>query len=226
MALFQPAPKSAEDIERAKPLAIPPDEVLDYDEDTWYEKVYRGDDVPQLTIRAVLMGSALGFLLAFTNLYIGLKTGWGLGVAMVTSFADGTKVSYEQAIVANGTGMRAPKRGLYAWEHSGHVDELTTRYDLDDLERQGGIVDYVIGAQPAPGVYVIATHDDELELHYMKLYKRGDGPLYAFYTPQHLCHFEAPLSECRLAERQGPFENPARFDVGPHATVSGTDTAQ
>lgn len=123
---------------------------------------------------------------------------WGLGVAMVTSFADGTKVSYEQAIVANGTGMRAPKRGLYAWEHHGHVDELTDRYQLDELERLGGIVDYVIGAQPAPGVYVIATHDDPLERHYMKLYKRGDGPLYSFYTPQHLCHFEVPTSVARV----------------------------
>jgi predicted homoserine dehydrogenase-like protein len=124
---------------------------------------------------------------------------WGLGVAMVTSFADGTKVSYEQAIVANGTGMRAPRRGLYAWEHTGHVDELTTRYELDDLEQHGGIVDYVIGAQPAPGVYVIATHDDPLERHYMKLYKRGEGPLYSFYTPQHLCHFEVPTSIARVA---------------------------
>jgi predicted homoserine dehydrogenase-like protein len=124
---------------------------------------------------------------------------WGLGVAMVTSFADGTKVSYEQAIVANGMGMRAPRRGLYQWEHHGHVDELTTRYDHEELERLGGIVDYVVGAQPAPGVYVIATHDDELERHYMKLYKRGDGPLYSFYTPQHLCHFEVPTSVARVA---------------------------
>jgi uncharacterized oligopeptide transporter (OPT) family protein len=36
------------------------------------------------------MGSLLGFLLAFTNLYVGLKTGWGLGVAItacIVSFA-------------------------------------------------------------------------------------------------------------------------------------------
>ncbi len=123
---------------------------------------------------------------------------WGLGVLMVTSFADGTKVSYEQAIVANATGMRAPRRGLNQWQHSGHVDELTQRYDLDELERMGGIVDYVVGAQPAPGVYVIATHDDPLERHYLKLYKKGDGPLYSFYTPQHLCHFEVPTSVARV----------------------------
>jgi hypothetical protein len=33
-------------------------------------------------VRAVVLGSLLGFLLAFTNLYVGLKTGWGLGVAI------------------------------------------------------------------------------------------------------------------------------------------------
>ncbi len=79
--LFQPAPKSVEEAEKYGPLDIPPDQVLEMDEKEWYQKVYRGD-VPQLTVRAVLVGSFLGFFLAFTNLYIGLKTGWGLGVAI------------------------------------------------------------------------------------------------------------------------------------------------
>src|SRR6267142_4121071 len=50
----------------------------------WYEEVYRGrgDSMLQLTWRAVLMGSALGGLLSLTNLYIGLKAGWGFGVAI------------------------------------------------------------------------------------------------------------------------------------------------
>ena len=50
----------------------------------WYEQVYRGrgDRMPQLTWRAVLMGSALGGVLSLTNLYIGLKAGWGFGVAI------------------------------------------------------------------------------------------------------------------------------------------------
>lgn len=50
----------------------------------WFEKVYtgRGDSMAQLTVRAVLMGSALGAVLSLTNLYIGLKAGWGFGVAI------------------------------------------------------------------------------------------------------------------------------------------------
>src|SRR5881394_2384583 len=50
----------------------------------WYEQVYRGrgDSMRQLTWRAVIMGSLLGGLLSLTNLYIGLKAGWGFGVAI------------------------------------------------------------------------------------------------------------------------------------------------
>ena len=50
----------------------------------WFEKVYRGrgDSMAQLTWRAVLMGSVLGSVLSLTNLYIGLKAGWGFGVAI------------------------------------------------------------------------------------------------------------------------------------------------
>src|SRR5688572_27627767 len=81
MALFQPAP-GPEDVDKNKPLEIPPEEVLTFDEKEWYARAYRGDDVPQLTIRAIAMGTGLGFLLAFTNVYIGLKTGWHLGVAI------------------------------------------------------------------------------------------------------------------------------------------------
>lgn len=50
----------------------------------WYEQVYkgRGDSMAQLTLRAVVVGSILGGVLSLTNLYIGLKAGWGFGVAI------------------------------------------------------------------------------------------------------------------------------------------------
>lgn len=127
----------------------------------------------------------------------GFAEKWGQNVHMVTSFADGTKISFEQAIVANGTGMRVPQRGMYGRDHAGHVDELVRHYDVDALRAMGGIVDYVVGAKPGPGVYVLATHDDPRQRHYLNLYKLGEGPLYSFYTPWHLCHFEVPLSVAR-----------------------------
>lgn len=82
MGLFQRAPQTAEEIEASRPLDIPPEVVAEMDEQEWYERAYRGADTPQLTLRAVLMGATLGFFLAFTNLYVGLKTGWALGVAL------------------------------------------------------------------------------------------------------------------------------------------------
>jgi predicted homoserine dehydrogenase-like protein len=116
---------------------------------------------------------------------------------MVTSFADGTKISFEQAIVANATGMRVARRGMLGYTFDGHVDELTKRYDVAELRRMNGIVDYVVGTKPGPGVFVLATHDDPRQRHYLNLYKLGEGPLYSFYVPYHLCHFEAPLSVAR-----------------------------
>jgi predicted homoserine dehydrogenase-like protein len=133
---------------------------------------------------------------------------WGQKPEMVTSFADGTKISFEQAIVANATGMRAPKRGLFGFDHPGHIDELTRRYDFDQLQEWGGIVDYVVGAKPGPAVFVLATHGDAMHRHYLELYKLGQGPLYSFYTPYHLCHFELPFSVARVVLFQDPVLTP------------------
>jgi OPT family oligopeptide transporter len=72
---IDPAGKSADQIERE-----------------WFENYYRGD-IPQLTVRAVLVGAALGVVMSLSNLYVGLKTGWGLGVAItacILSFSIGS----------------------------------------------------------------------------------------------------------------------------------------
>ncbi|MBF2066714.1 MAG: Gfo/Idh/MocA family oxidoreductase [Calothrix sp. C42_A2020_038] len=123
---------------------------------------------------------------------------WGQKPSMVTSFADGTKISFEQAIVANATGMKVAKRGMLGYDFNGHVDEMTKMYDVEQLKELGGIVDYVVGAKPGPGVFVFGSHDDPKQQHYLNLYKLGEGPLYSFYTPYHLCHFEVPLSVARV----------------------------
>ncbi len=49
----------------------------------WLEKVYRGD-MPQLTVRAAITGFLLGGILSATNLYVGAKTGWTLGVGLTS----------------------------------------------------------------------------------------------------------------------------------------------
>jgi OPT family oligopeptide transporter len=56
-----------------------PEEIERY----WYENVYQGDHVKQLTLRAVLFGMLLGGFMSLSNLYVGLKIGWSLGVSIV-----------------------------------------------------------------------------------------------------------------------------------------------
>ena len=50
----------------------------------WLENVYAGDDAVQLTPRAVVTGMLIGGLMSVSNLYVGLKTGWGLGVTITS----------------------------------------------------------------------------------------------------------------------------------------------
>ena len=51
----------------------------------WFENVYQGDHVKQLTARAVIMGMLLGMIMACSNVYIGLKAGWSMGVTITSA---------------------------------------------------------------------------------------------------------------------------------------------
>ena len=132
---------------------------------------------------------------------------WDQNPAMAASFADGTKISFEQAIVANGTGFRVAQRGMLGPDFSGG-DPYAPLVPLEDTvsafaevlsEAKHGLVDYVVGARPGGGVFVLGTHDDPRQQHFLKYYKMGDGPYYCFYTPYHLCHLEVPTSIARAA---------------------------
>jgi predicted homoserine dehydrogenase-like protein len=155
--------------------------------------------VKSIGLRPLLCGNVKGLQDPYRNptTQEGFARKWGQAPHMVTSFADGTKISFEQAIVANGTGMTIAKRGMLGFDYDGHVDDAVSLFDVDQLQELGGIVDYVVGAKPGPGVFVYGTHDDPRQRHYLDLYKLGSGPLYSFYTPYHLCHFEVPLSVAR-----------------------------
>lgn len=132
------------------------------------------------------------------------------GTRMITNFTDGTKLSFEQASVANATGMGVAKRGMSAYRSKKHIDELTGLHNIDDLKALGGIVDFVVGAKPGPGVYVYGATDDPMVKDYLKYLKMGPGPLYSFYTPYHLCFFDIPNSIARAFH----FNDPVMYPVG------------
>ncbi len=74
----------------------------------WLKNVYKGD-MPQLNLRSALTGMILGGVLSLTNLYIGIKTGWTLGVgisSVILSFAffkllAKLKIGHEMTILEN-----------------------------------------------------------------------------------------------------------------------------
>ena len=123
---------------------------------------------------------------------------WKQNAAMVTSFADGSKISFEQSIVANATGFKVRSRGMSrGFNYEGSIMDVQNLYDIEELRVLGGIVDYTVGP-PLIKAFCLAEHPDPKQQHYLNLYKMGEGPLYPFWTPYHLVHFETPNSIARV----------------------------
>jgi predicted homoserine dehydrogenase-like protein len=112
----------------------------------------------------------------------------------MTSFADGTKLSVELTVLANAIGFRVGKRGMYG-PALDHVNDSSQFYRDKLLE--GGMVDYLVGAAPSNGAYVLGFTEDPVKAAYLKYLKMGDGPLYVYYTPFHLPQLEIPLTVAR-----------------------------
>ena len=116
--------------------------------------------------------------------------------AMVASFADGSKLSLESTIMANATGFKVGRRGMFG-PPCAHVKDVLSHFSLDQLSQDGGWVDFVLGAEPGTGAFVVGYNDHPVKREYMRYFKMGDGPMYVFYTPYHLAHLQLPLSVAR-----------------------------
>jgi predicted homoserine dehydrogenase-like protein len=106
----------------------------------------------------------------------------------VTSFADSTKLSMEATVLANATGFRAGRRGMYG-PACKEVREMAGLLPADQMLATG-LVDYALGAAPYTGAFVIVHEDSPLKKVQLAYYKLGDGPFYVFYTPFHLPHIQ------------------------------------
>jgi len=155
--------------------------------------------VQGIGVRPVLAGNLKGLHDPYRNpsTQEGFARARGLTPHMATSFADGTKISFEMAIVANATGLRVARRGMYGPDASS-VHEAASLFPLEEL-LEHPICDYLVGAEPGPGVFVLGYEEHPTQRAYLDLYKLGPGPLYTFYRPYHLCHFEVPSTIARAA---------------------------
>lgn len=153
----------------------------------------------------------------------GFAERWGQNPAMVTSFADGSKLNFEQTIVANATGFQVKSRGMSrGLEYRGDVMTIGSLYDIDELRSCGGIIDYVVGT-PLTKVYCLAEHPDPKQQHYLNLYKMGEGPLYSFFIPYHLVHFEVPSAIARAVVFRDSLAKPLGGPVVEVAAVAKCD---
>lgn len=72
----------------AKPVeaipTLPEDATPEQKDEHWFKYVYQGDRMPQLTVRAVVIGGFLGMAMAAANLYTTLQIGWAFGIAITS----------------------------------------------------------------------------------------------------------------------------------------------
>ena len=153
--------------------------------------------VRSIGCRPVLAGNVKGFYDPHRNpdTQLGFAREHGQRPKMITSFADGTKLSMEASVLVNATGFSVAKPGMTG-NRCAHVKDVLDLFDLDSLLDKP-LVDFVLGAEPGSGAFVIGHDPDPDRRAYMQYFKMGEGPFYVFYRPFHLTHLEAPLSVAR-----------------------------
>lgn len=164
--------------------------------------------VDSMGYKPVLMGQIKGFLNRYRNpdTQREFAQKHEQKPAMVASFADGSKLAIESAIMGNATGFVPGVRGMRGYEIP-HVKELLKKYKPEDFSA-GGQVDFALGAEPHTGAFVMGFNDHPEKMKYMSYFKFGEGPLYMFYTPYHLPHMQLPHTVARAVLFKDPTLTP------------------
>ena len=160
--------------------------------------------VDSMGYKPVLMGQIKGFLNRYRNpdTQREFAQKHEQKPAMVASFADGSKLAIESAIMGNATGFVPGVRGMKGHEVP-HVKEIMKSYRPEDFAA-GGQVEFALGAEPHTGAFVMAFNDHPEKMKYMSYFKFGEGPLYMFYTPYHLPHMQLPHTVARAVLFKDP----------------------
>jgi predicted homoserine dehydrogenase-like protein len=145
----------------------------------------------------VLMGQMKGMLDRYRTpeTQKGFSEKHGQNPYVMTSFADGSKLALEAAIMGNATGFVPQVRGMQGYPLA-HVNDLVSKFHPDDFAKEG-LVEYSLGAAPHTGAFVICRNDHPAKRKLMAYLKMGDGPLHMFYTPYHLPPWQIPHSVAR-----------------------------
>lgn len=126
----------------------------------------------------------------------------GLDHQMCSSYTDGTKLCVEMSIVANAMGGRVVRPGMLGPRMAEAID-LFDHFRLAELWRPGDepLVDYVLGARPKGGIFVVGHTDDAYQRRMLDWFppEVGPGPFYLLTRPYHLVHIEAMRTVLEVA---------------------------
>ena len=179
--------------------------------------------VQNMGYKPVLLGQVKGFLNRYRNpdTQREFAEKHQQKAAMVASFADGSKLALEAAIMGNGTGFVPALRGMHGHACT-HVKDLLGKFKPEDFAH-GGFVDFALGGEPHTGAFVMVYDDHPIKKKYMSYFKFGDGPLYMFYTPYHLAHMQLPHSVARAVLFNDPTLTPIGAPVCDTVSIAKRD---
>ncbi|HYW48379.1 MAG TPA: hypothetical protein VE959_36280 [Bryobacteraceae bacterium] len=151
------------------------------------------DEIQLWGFDLVMAGNIKGFLDRYSNptKIVPEADARNLDYRMATAFTDGTKLCVEMSLVANAFGLRTTVPGMHG-PRADDVQDVLSVFDFESLDaRSRPCVDYILGATPGGGVFVVGYCDHPYQREMLAYYKKGRGPFYLFYRPYHLCHIEA-----------------------------------
>lgn len=117
----------------------------------------------------------------------------GISLHQVTAATDGTKLQFEQALVANGLGADIVEPGMLGI----NCEDVNTGGNIlaDQAKNHNcAISDYLLSPRPPAktlpkGVFITGEHD-ERQRAYLSYYKLGEGPYYTLLRSFYLPHLE------------------------------------
>lgn len=144
--------------------------------------------------KPVLAGNMKGFLDRYSNptKIVPEADKRFMDYKMCTSYTDGTKLAVEMALIANSIDGKVSKAGMMG-PRVGDINTVFNHFDFEKIwDCQHPIVDYVLGAYPPGGVFMIGYTDHPHQIETLGWYpcQLGPGPFYLFHRPYHLGHIE------------------------------------
>jgi len=162
--------------------------------------------------KLVMAGNIKGFLDKYSNptKIIPEADKRDLDYYMCTSYTDGTKVAIEMALVANALNCEVLHPGMKGLKLES-VYDIFDHYNFQDyLDRGVRFVDYILGARPKGGVFVVGYCSDEYQQSMLDGFPSDNiqGRFNLFYRPYHLCHVETMQNIAEVVLDKKPLLKP------------------